>query len=76
MAERKSVTVALTARQKEKIRNATGKSIGALKIQSASGTLKPMLTAKKPLRTFAKKSPMTLGRRTLAKRTFAKRTFQ
>ena len=46
MAERKSVTVALTARQKQQIRSATGKSIGTLKIQATSGSLKPMLTTR------------------------------
>jgi hypothetical protein len=47
MAERKSVTVALTARQKQQIRSATGKSIKSLKIQAASGALRPMLTTRR-----------------------------
>ena len=72
MSERKSVTVALTARQKQQIRNATGKSIGTLKIQATSGGLKPMLTTRRfkgPVRgiSLGRRGPVaksiSLGRR-------------
>ncbi len=37
MAEKRSVTVSLTARQKEQIKRATGKSISALKVGPSGG---------------------------------------
>jgi len=46
MAGKVSVTVPLTAQQKNKIRRATGKTISALKVESTGGaTLKRALTA-------------------------------
>ena len=46
MAGKMSVTVPLTAQQKEKIRRATGKSISALKVEGTGGvTLKKHLVA-------------------------------
>ncbi|MFQ5876904.1 MAG: hypothetical protein ACE5JH_04310 [Acidobacteriota bacterium] len=56
MAEKRSVTIPLTARQKQQIRSATGKTISALKVQASSGALKPMLTTRSlRKRTLARK---------------------
>ena len=50
MPGKMSVTVPLTARQKAQIKKATGKSINALKVESAGRT------------TLAKKGPIRLAR--------------
>ena len=50
MPEKKSVTVPLTARQKEQIKKMTGQTINALKVESAGGA------------TLAKKANMLAGR--------------
>lgn len=39
MAEKRSVTVPLTARQKDQIKRATGKSISALKVAPSGGVM-------------------------------------
>jgi hypothetical protein len=50
MAQKKmSVTVPLTARQKEQIKRATGKTIASLRVESAGGaSLKPRVSLARP----------------------------
>ena len=65
MAEKMSVTIPLSERQKEQIRKATGKSISALKVESTGGVALARRLQSKAL--GKKMSPRALGRKLSAR---------
>ncbi len=68
MAEKRSVTVPLTTRQKQQIKRATGKSISALKVEPSGGMIASRRIMKLPTRSLARRvSAKSLARKVSAK---------
>lgn len=72
MAEKVSVRVPLTARQKAQIRNATGKTINAFKVETAGGASPKMrvnLAARMPAKAAARRYTAKLSTKVAARYT-------